>query len=469
MTLDELIADLSDPAVYPPLVERVEVRQTHISVVFLAGSFAYKLKKPVDLGFLDFTTLAKRRHFCDEEVRLNRRLAPTVYRGVVPVVRTPAGLRVEGPGPAVEWLVKMERLPDAASLQARLLRGEVDPELMTTLAGRIASFHAGCPGGERISRFASFTEVARNARENFEQATPQVGVTISPAVLARLRDRTEATLAQLRPLIEERAARGVPREVHGDLRLDHVYHFPGRQPPGDLVLIDCIEFNERFRCQDPVADIAFLVMDLTFHGRRDLATTFAQAYFAATGDEEGRALLPFYVAYRAAVRAKVEGFELVEPEVPEEEHRAARCRARAHWLLALGELEEPGRRPCLVLVGGSPSLARDLARQADFCLIEADLARKTLAGLAEEPTRSPFGADLDSPAWTEATHAECLTAAERFLFEGKRVLVNAPFSAEQLRDFLTLASRLALPASEIPAGQTPGEALTLLREKALVG
>src|SRR5262249_55001264 len=149
---------------------------------------------------------------------------------------------------------------------------------------------------------------------------------------------------------------------------------PDREPPGDLIAIDCIEFNERFRCADPVADAAFLVMDLIFHGRRDLADVFADAYFRAAGDVEGRALLPFYTAYRAAVRGKVEGFELTEKEIPEDERTAASARARAHWLLALGELEEPDRRPCLVLVGGLPgtgksTLARGLAERADFIVI----------------------------------------------------------------------------------------------------
>src|SRR5262249_55918449 len=192
-----------------------------------------------------------------------------------------------------------------------------------------------------------FAVVARNARENFEQAAAQVGATISRAVFDRLRALTEDALARLRPVIEARAARGVPCDTHGDLHLDHVYLFPDRPPPGDLVVIDCIEFNERFRFADPVADMAFLVMDLAFRGRRDLARAFAAEYFRAAGGAEGRALLPFYTAYRAAVRGKVEGFELTEKEVPQAERAGALARARAHWLLALTELEEPNRRPCL--------------------------------------------------------------------------------------------------------------------------
>jgi aminoglycoside phosphotransferase family enzyme len=210
---------------------------------------------------------------------------------------------------------------------------------MENLAGRIASFHAGAEKGEHISTFGSWAVVAGNARENFEQSKAQVGVALSQAVFDRLGILTEQQLARLRPLIEERARRGVPRDTHGDLHLDHVYFFPDRPVPDDLVVIDCIEFNERFRFADPVADMSFLVMDLRLHGRDDLAQAFAEAYFHAAGDEEGRALLPLYTSYRAAVRGKVEGMEFAEREVPEGERSAALARARGHWLLALAELE----------------------------------------------------------------------------------------------------------------------------------
>jgi aminoglycoside phosphotransferase family enzyme/predicted kinase len=468
--LERLIEALSRPDAYPHPAAPVEVRQTHISVVFLAGDRAYKVKKPVDPGFLDFRTLERRHHFCAEEVRLNRRLAPTVYRGVVPVVRAGEGVRVGGPGEVVEWAVEMERLPEYAQLGRWLERGEADAALLARLARRLADFHAAAGGGPAVTAAASFDAVAGNARDNFTQAAPSVGLTLSLAVRDRLRTLTNEALDRLRPLIEARAARGVPRDTHGDLRLDHVYVFPDRPPPGDLVVIDCIEFSERFRHADPVADIAFLVMDLLFAGRADLAGAFADAYCQAAGDGEGRALLPFYTAYRAAVRGKVDGLKLAEEEVPAGERQAALTRGRARWLLALGQLERPGRRPCLVLAGGLPgagksTLARGLAGQAGFCVVRSDAVRKELAG-ADAAGPAPFESGIYTPEWTERTYAECLRRAEELLFEGRRVVVDASFRSDaRRRDFLAAARRWGVPFACFLCRADPETVRRRLRER----
>jgi aminoglycoside phosphotransferase family enzyme/predicted kinase len=452
MDLTHLIEALSKPAAYPHPVEKVEVRQTHISVVFLAGAYVYKLKKPVNLGFLDFTTQEKRRHFCQEEVRLNRRLAPDVYLGVVAVVRTPTGLRFEGEGEVLDWAVKMQRLSHEATILERLRRGEVGVELSESLARNLAAFHRTAETNERIAAFGRFENVSRIILDVLTQSASQVGITVSQSVFDRLQARTDATLSQLRPLIERRAARGVPRDTHGDLHLDHIYYSPDKQPPADLVIIDCIEFNERFRFTDPVADMAFAAMDLALHGRRDLARAFADAYFLAADDEEGQALLPLYTAYRAMVRGAVEGLLQTEKEVPPSDRAAASQRAKAHWLLALSELEQPGRKPCLLLVAGLPgagksTLAQGLARDAAFRVVRSDLVRKELAGLSSPgPTPPQFRESLYSPQWNERTYAECLRRAELLLFAGERVSVDATFREEKRRQaFLEAAIRWGVP------------------------
>jgi aminoglycoside phosphotransferase family enzyme/predicted kinase len=454
MDLPQLIEALSRPEAYPHAAAAVEVRQTHISVVFLAGDYVYKLKKPVAPGFLDFTTLDKRLHFCREEVRLNRRLAPDVYLGVVPVVPTADGLRIEGEGEPVEWAVKMRRLPEAATLLDRVRRDEAGPELVAALARRVAAFHRAADANTRTAARGRFEVVAQNVRDVLARAAPCVGPVVSGPVFARTRELFDAHLARLRPLIESRAARGVPVDGHGDLHLDHVYCFPDRPAPRDLCVIDCIEFSEQFRFLDPVADAAFAVMDLAFHGRRDLARHFAAAYLAATGDREGGELLAFYTAYRAAVRGMVDGLLTTETEVPVAEREAAVARGRGHWLLALGELEAVDRRPCLVLVGGLPgsgksTLARGLADRTGFAVVRSDVVRKELANLpAHEP--SPAGARpaLYSAEATERTYAECLGRARNILRDGGRVIVDATFREEHARRrFLDLAT-----ASGVPVG-----------------
>ncbi len=447
MDLPRLIEALSRPSAYAERVDVVAVRQTHISVVFLAGSLAYKIKKPVELGFVDYGTLERRRHCCEEEVRLNRRLAPDVYLGVVPVTREGESARVEGTGEVLEWAVKMRRLPESATLRARMSGGELTTGDLAALAGRLAGFHASAESGPEVAAGCTFAAIAANARENLDQSVHQVGVTLSRSTLDRLRERTDVALERLRGTIEARAARGVPRDTHGDLRLDHVYWFPDRQPPDDWIAVDCIEFDPRYRHADPIADIAFLAMELALEGRSDLADAFVEAYLRAAGDAEGEELLPFYRAYRAAVRGKVEGMKLAEPEIPAADRTAARDRARALWLRALSELEEPGRRPCLVLLAGLPgtgksTLARALAERAGFTVIRTDAVRKELVGRGgRSSTPAVFGEDMYTPQWDDRTYDECLRRAEEVVFQSGRALIDASFRDESRRRLFLDAAR----------------------------
>lgn len=445
-----LLSQLSQPGAFPVPVSRVDVRQTHISAVFLGGDCAYKIRKPVRLPFLDFSTLEQRRHDCEEEVRLNRRLAASIYLGVVPITRDVRGLHFEGEGTPIEWGVKMRRLPEEATLQHQVLAGSVTVEQVSGLGKRLARFHKGANRNRHIASFGRFEAVALNLRQNLELARPQMGQTVTEPVWNSLVARQEERLAELRPLIDSRAERGVPCETHGDLHLDHVYFFPESRPPDDVAMIDCIEFNERFRYTDPIADMAFLVMDLKFHGRRDLARVFAEAYFRESGDEEGRLLLALFSAYRAAVRGKVEGMLLEEPEVPQSERDEARQSARAHWLLAQGELLPAGERACLLLVGGLPgsgksTLARHLAKEYGARVIRSDVVRKELGGIdPRESGREIPG--LYTAKMTERVYGEVLRQAEEAICQGERVVVDAMFSRGwQRQACLDAADRLAVP------------------------
>lgn len=450
--LSDVIRALSDPRAFPFAVDHVQVRQTHISAVFLAGPLAYKLKKPIKLPFLDFSTLEQRRFFCHEEVRVNRRLAPDVYLQVVPVAQQGDRLGFEQPGAIVDWAVKMARLPDEATVSARLQRHELSSRDVIRLAERIATFHAKAVRDQTGTRAARFERIAREVRDNLTAAEQHVGRTITDPVLRRLRTATEHALEDLRPIIERRAFAGFTRELHGDLHLDHIYLFPDRPPPNDVVIIDAIEFNESFRWIDVVSDMAFCVMDFAFHGRRDWAGLFANEYFFRTNDFEGRRLLPLYVSYRAAVRAKVEGITACEPEVALAQQIAAARHARAHWLIALGELEPPTKRPALLLVSGLPgtgksTVARGLSAAAGFQILRTDVIRKELAA-AQDFAATAAGIDegLYAPEWTERTYAECLRRAGEALRDGGRVIVDATFLQDSRRQqFAELADGLGVP------------------------
>lgn len=320
-----LIAALSRPQAYPHPVSGVEVRQTHISCVFLAGPFAYKLKKPIDFGFLDYSRLEDRVRFAEEEVRINRRLAPAVYLGLEWVREGPAGLGLGGEGPKVDVLVKMRRLPDEATFLARVRSARLAPLDLEQLAERLVPFYAAAERGPRAARYASVEVVRANALENFDQLSPFSGPSLPKDELAALRVATERRIDALSPLIEARAASHAC-ETHGDLRLEHVYRL-GDGVEG-LVVIDGVEFSERLRFADPAADVAFLVMELEREGEALLAERFIARYVALSGDTELPRLLPLYVSYRALVRAKIELFKTEELELPSEDRAAAPRRAR---------------------------------------------------------------------------------------------------------------------------------------------
>jgi uncharacterized protein len=480
MHLDALIAALARPDAFPHPTDVPTVVHTHISVVFLAGEHAYKIKKPVDLGFLDFTTLDRRRHFCHEEVRLNRRLARDVYLGVVPIVDrghltvsdvfdpddVPGpGCAAEGDGrgtDTIEYAVKMRRLPDARTFDALLDRGELGAAHLDRLARRIATFHENAASGPEVSRWGGLATVAGNVRENFAQIEPYVGETISDGVFTRLRDRAEQDLERLAGLIDARAARGVTRDTHGDLQLKHVYDFAAAAAPDDLVVVDCIEFNERFRFADPVADVAFLDMDLRARGRGDLARAFSDAYFAATGDAEGGRLLPFYTTYRAVVRGKVDGFAARETEIPVVERDRARDRARGYFLLALGVAAPPRERPALVLSTGLPGtgksrVTRHLAQVHGFAPVSTDRVRKTLAGIpGDETGAAAVDQGIYTADWSDRTYDACLQLAAGLLFEGRRVVVDGTFREEGRRAaLLEIAAALRVPALVVECQAPP--------------
>ena len=441
ITCQDKLRSLSRREAFPLPVDSVEVRQTHISEVFLGGTVVYKVKKRVKLPFLDFSTTQLRHHFCKEEVRINSPWAPGVYLGVVPVTVWNNEYQFEGDGPVVDWAVKMCRLPESDTLRSRLNRGELERRDLQCVARRIADTHRRSTpvhGDDARHAVRSFCSQLNDNWQFAEQLPEHI---IDRGVLAKIRSCSEHWLSCCDDLLTTRAQQGQIREVHGDLRLEHVFYFPQLPPPNDIVILDGIEFDPGLRRIDVVADIAFLTMELSFLGRHDLAHAFADAYFADSDDPTGRSVLPLYAAYRSAVRAKVAAIVGSEPEISDSDRRKGLARSRSHWLWCLSELATPGARAALILVSGLPgtgksTLSRSLAERANFEVIRSDVVRKEIfADEASGETGSLYTTER-----TQRIYDECLEHAHRMLLTGKRVIVDATFQREQDRqNFLQMA------------------------------
>lgn len=439
MGLPPLIEALLDPSSYPAPPQTVSLRQTHISYIILAAKFAYKIKKPVDFGFLDFTTLDKRRFFCDEEVRLNNRLAPGIYLGVVPVAKKDGGFRMEGAGEPVEYAVKMKRLSEESILARALERDDVSKDTIAMIARVIAEFHKTAATDGRISSFGSPALIKKNTDENFSQTRAFIGNAISKGLFERIKGYTDDFLRKNEGLFLRRAEGGFIRDCHGDLHCEHISIADG------INIIDCVEFNERFRFSDVVADAAFLSMDLDFHNRADLARLFESIYFKASGDTDGAGVIDFYKCYRAYVRGKVEGFKSMEPEVSGEERSLALLDARRHFHLS-GLYSSGGFRPSLVVVcglsgTGKSTVAGLTASRTGFVRLSSDALRKELAGVEPSAHRfEDYGKGIYSDEFTERTYNGLIERALSYLKEGRSVVLDATFSRRRFIDAAKEAS-----------------------------
>jgi aminoglycoside phosphotransferase family enzyme/predicted kinase len=467
--LSELVMHLARPQAFPfplTLSEQIVVLQTHASVVFLAGQRAYKIKKARNSGFFDYTTPALRRQFCEQEILLNARLAPRVYQGVAPVLANAVGkLRfgsvcvpghVPEPGTqqegeeVIDYAVVMQRLPEEATLAALVASGRATPELLRAVAERIAHFHQAAASNRSFADFGSLRVIRHNWDENFAQIYPYLGRSLEPLTYNQLSTYIYAFLDGYASLFQARQRQGHIRDCHGDLRLQHVYvlspdlHMaqPGEAEPL-ICVVDCIEFNERFRYSDVASEVAFLAMELAAAGRADLARTFVDAYTVQTGDHALIELLPFYACYRACVRGKVLSMQLDQPEVPEQQRQAVQHEASALFRLAATYASGP-TRPTLLLVGGlmgtgKSTLARQLHDELGWSLFSADVLRKHLAGLAfvqpqahqthqaHQTQPDAFGEGLYSPAWTARTYQEMFELALARLKTGHSVILDATF------------------------------------------
>ncbi len=420
----------------------VDVRETHASVVFLTQTEAYKLKKPVNLGFLDYSSRRRRALMARREVNLNRRLAPSVYLGVERLVRRADGSLAFGhAGPALDYLVHMRRLADSESLAARLHTGLVTVSDIRRVADRIAAFHASAAVAP--ARYGRRAHLQRNTAENLDAIACGSGTWLSRPVVDELDRRMRDFLAISEPLFAARIAAGLIRDGHGDLRCEHVYL------SGDAIhIIDCIEFASRFRKGDVGLDLAFLAMDLATSGAPDLAKALVEQYARATHNDLG-GLLPFYMAYRATVRCKVALVRATEMEF-EASQRESASREALRYLYAALRFIRMDETPWLIAVGGltgtgKSTTAQLLASVLPAEIVSADETRKRLAGLGPNQHRYDApGEGIYSPETTARVYAALGARAEAALAAGRWLILDATFRRRADRDAVrAVAARYA--------------------------
>ena len=439
-----LAAALRDPASFGPACTSVQVIETHISWVYLTGSYAYKVKKAVDFGFLDFTTLESRRHYCAEELRLNRRTAAQVYLDVVPIAGSVERPVVGGKGPVLEWAVRMREFPQRALLSEMLARGELTARHIDALAAVVERFHAGATRVPADRSWGSAGEVLDVALANFAELRPRLDDPADLAELTRLEDWTRREHAERGAVWDARRSGGHVRECHGDLHLGNIALLDGAITP-----FDCIEFNERMRWIDVESEIAFAVMDLQHRGRPDLAQRLLNAYLEHGGDYAGLAVLRFYLVYRAMVRAKVAGIGFAQaPPGTEKSARLADCRAH----IALANREAAPGMPAIVITrglsgSGKTTLSQSLLEHIGAIRVRSDVERKRLQGLsADARTHAGIEAGIYAPDATRATYDRLLDLAHTIVDAGRIALVDAAFLSRWQRNaFRALADELDLP------------------------
>jgi len=430
----QLIAFLESPQSYPHNPAEARSLQTHISWVFIAPPFVFKVKKPVNFGFLDFRTLEKRRRFCQRELELNRRLCPEIYLGVVPIYKTASGFSFKAEAEIAEYSVKMRELQSGWFLSELLAKGLVGETEINRVIACLHRFYESETPSPEIEQWGTPEKLKISTDENFAQVEPFVGRTISPLAFEAIRHFTNQFYVANEKLFRERIQQHRILDCHGDLHLDHIH-----LTPAATTIFDCIEFNDRFRFVDVANDLAFLGMDFDLEGRSDLANLLLQTAVRKFHDTGMLKVTDFYKCYRAVVRGKVESIQALEPEtVKPEEHEKQAAR---YFRLAL-QYAVAGSEPLvLVVMGrvgtGKTMIARRLGSELDWPVFSSDEIRKRLAGVPlTERTAAERRDEVYSKQMTEQTYKKLLEHGLAALEAHNGVVLDATFSSRANRKSL---------------------------------
>ncbi|MBB2497444.1 bifunctional aminoglycoside phosphotransferase/ATP-binding protein [Aquipseudomonas ullengensis] len=424
-----LIAALQNPALYPHAVDGFQVIETHISWVLLTGPFAYKIKKPVNFGFLDFTSLDARQHFCGEELRLNQRLTEGLYLEVLPITGSESAPQLGGAGPAIEYVLKMRQFPQSQLLSAVQARGELTPAHIDALAEQIAGFHARTPAVATTHPLCEPQAIVAPMRQNFEQIRPLLSDAADLRQLDALDAWVEASISRLEPLLARRAAAGAIRECHGDIHLGNATLLDGK-----AVLFDCIEFNEPFRLIDIALDAAFLAMDLEDRGLKALSRRFVSAWLEHSGDYDALELLNLYKTHRALVRAKVALFSLAH-QTDEQQRAATLSQYRNYANLAESYSAIP--TPFLAITTGVSAVGKShvalrLVEALGAIRLRSDVERKRLFG-EQSGEKNDLYSGIYTQEATQATYQRLHQLADSALHAGYPVVLDAAYLKQAQR------------------------------------
>lgn len=423
-----ILKSLMKPEAYPEPTSGVDMIQTHVSWIFLTDSHAYKVKKPVDFGFLNFSTIDRRRFYCNEEVKYNRRLCPNIYEGVVELRKTCDGAAFHGNGQILDYAVRMKRLPAERMLDRLVVENRISSAEMKTVARSIAEFHRIAPTSPAIARYGQPDSILFNWQENFNQTLPFESSTLPAEEREFLRTWVNEFMDAHEELFRQRVVDGFIRECDGDIHLENICLVDGQ-----VCIFDCIEFSERFRCCDTAADVAFLLMDLDFHARHDLSEEVMGAYLETSGDSGMAALIDFYKIYRAFVRGKVESFHLNDDGFEQRSRDTALERGIRYFRLARGYAERRGLKPtlfitCGLMGSGKSVLAGQLAFELGIALFNSDTVRKQMAAIpVDAPAAAGYGEGIYSTRHNEIVYRELLRLAQAELKAARSVIIDASF------------------------------------------
>jgi uncharacterized protein len=443
-SLPNLIQQMLEPEFYPhPVSKPIQLIQTHISYVLLAGDYAYKVKKPANFGFLDFSSLAQRQHFCQEELRLNRRLSPGLYLEVLSLVETPAGsyrfaTPTDSPDSIAEVTLKMQQFDQNNLFSHLFAQNLLTTAQMQTLGADVAAFHAIAHTDAEVQAYGSLAATQQVDENNYGLSEQFIGRSQTQDQFEQTRSFTRAFFSQHSDWFAQRQAEGKIRECHGDLHLGNICLYQDQ-----IQVFDCIEFNKEFRNIDTIYDAAFLVMDLQFLGRPDLANTFLNAYLEATGDYWGSVFLPLYLSMRAYIRGNVNSLALNDPAIGSDEKVAIQTRAAAYYKLAW-DYTQPQQGRIFVMSGlsgsGKSTAGRELAQLSNAIHIRSDAVRKHLAGIPLHQRGDQdggLGSGIYTPEMTQKTYDHLQDLGLRLASQGFTVILDAKYDRQALRDTLT--------------------------------